>query len=155
MNSITFPLPLLEGPEPGRECGVCTACCTALPIRELSKPARQACDHVRREGCGQYAVRPESCRSFFCAWMRGDLPRDEAYRPDQLGVLVDQFTVRGRDQLHTQCHELWPGACDTPRFQAWLNKTTIRLPVDLLHRDGSLSRFEPESSPDASPEAQG
>lgn len=137
-------LPIVNSPLPGRECGTCTACCSALPIHELSKPARQACLHVGRGGCGQYEQRPASCREFFCGWMRGELPADERYRPDQLGVLVDRFSIRGDPRVHTQCHELWEGASASADFQAWLLPLLEEAPVDLLHRDGSLTRWEPD-----------
>ncbi len=72
----------------GRECGDCAACCTEMRIREPGwrKAAGSACPHCTGDGCGIYARRPPSCRSWFCLWRRmTHLP--DALRPDRCGVL--------------------------------------------------------------------
>lgn len=74
---------------PGRECGACTACCFEITIEDplLAKPPRTLCDHCRPEGCSIYAVRPATCRSWFCLWRRvADLP--EHLNPAQSGLLA-------------------------------------------------------------------
>ena len=84
---------LTDHAAPGRECGPCTACCATLAIVELNKPARRACDHLCRAGCGIYETRPASCREFHCLWLRGAIDGDEALRPDALGVMFDFFRM--------------------------------------------------------------
>lgn len=72
-----------------RVCGDCTACCTVLTVDtpDLKKPAGTPCAQLTSQGCGIHAVRPDICRTWFCAWRRvADMP-DEA-RPDRSGLLV-------------------------------------------------------------------
>ena len=70
-------------PIPGKACGSCIMCCTALEIPELKKPAGPALPQlhpVRRlhDLCG--AVR-KVCRDFECLWINSrELPPN--MRPD-------------------------------------------------------------------------
>jgi hypothetical protein len=128
-----------------RECGTCTACCTVLVVAELHKPARWACDHVNCRGCGIYENRPQSCRDFNCAWLRGEIPRqitgqisgDESHRPDKLGVMFDFFysTVTKRDRL--VAFELWNGAFEEAPATALLSEIAASREIDLSYRDGT------------------
>lgn len=79
----------------GRECGDCTACCTVLTVDspDFRKPAGAPCVHLGARGCGIHAVRPEICRTWFCAWRRvAEMP--EEARPDRSGLLVSLAFVR-------------------------------------------------------------
>lgn len=72
-----------------RACGDCGACCTVLTVDspDFKKPAGTPCTHLTSQGCSIHAVRPDICRTWFCAWRRvADMP-DEA-RPDRSGLLV-------------------------------------------------------------------
>ena len=73
---------------PGKACGPCTMCCSALEIAELKKPAGPLCGNCRLAiGCGIYSDRPQVCRDFECEWLtRRDLPR--RLRPDLVGVIL-------------------------------------------------------------------
>jgi hypothetical protein len=74
---------------PGRGCGECTVCCTALAIDkpEIQKDAGVTCRHCRA-GCTIYATRPALCRDFYCGWRQ--LPiLDDSRRPDRSGVFVE------------------------------------------------------------------
>ena len=73
---------------PGKACGPCTMCCSALEIAELKKPAGPLCGNCRlASGCAVYPNRPQVCRDFECEWLtRRDLPR--RLRPDQVGVIL-------------------------------------------------------------------
>jgi hypothetical protein len=76
---------------PGRSCGDCVACCQVLNIDQpdMLKPAGQMCLHCTGKGCGVYAVRPNVCREWDCAYKRiASMPPET--RPDKLGVL---FTI--------------------------------------------------------------
>jgi len=75
----------------GRRCGGCVACCRHFPIEELSLLAGQKCPHVRRKGCGRYALRPASCRDWSCRWL-GDPDAEGLRRPDRCGYLVDHLS---------------------------------------------------------------
>ncbi len=78
-------LPLI----PGRECGACVECCRFIPLDlpELSKPTGSLCAYcVDGAGCSVHAVRPQTCRTWFCVWRVVEL--DEAWRPDLSGIIV-------------------------------------------------------------------
>lgn len=126
-------------PASGRECGSCTACCSVLAIVELQKPARRACDHLCRAGCGIYETRPASCREFHCLWLRGALSGDEGLRPDQLGVMFDYFTMAGSGESYLLAFELWPGAFESPPVQSLLSELSQTRDVHLSYRDGRRS----------------
>jgi hypothetical protein len=75
---------------PGRECGSCTACCTAMAIDQpdIQKEAGVTCRHCTGVACAIYDVRPSLCRDFHCGWRQ--LPiLDENWRPDLSGVFVE------------------------------------------------------------------
>jgi uncharacterized protein len=73
---------------PGKACGSCTMCCSALEIAELKKPAGPSCVNCSRAGgCAIYPDRPQVCRDFECEWLsRRDLSR--LFRPDLAGVIL-------------------------------------------------------------------
>jgi hypothetical protein len=75
---------------PGRECGACNVCCTALTIDDpaLQKLQGYRCPNAQPDkSCGIYATRPDTCRTFFCGWRQLKWVR-ETLRPDTSGVLV-------------------------------------------------------------------
>lgn len=78
-------LPLL----PGRECGGCVECCRVIPLDlpELAKPTGELCGYcVNGAGCSVHAIRPQTCRVWFCLWRVIEL--DDHWRPDRSGVIV-------------------------------------------------------------------
>jgi hypothetical protein len=78
-------LPLL----PGRECGGCVECCRVIPLSlpELAKPTGELCAYcVDGAGCGVHAIRPQTCRTWFCLWRVIELSDD--WRPDRSGIVV-------------------------------------------------------------------
>ena len=77
---------------PGRECGGCTVCCTALNIDkpEIQKQSGARCRHCV-SGCAIHAARPPVCRAYFCAWRTVDI-FGEDWRPDKSGVLAQVET---------------------------------------------------------------
>jgi len=79
-------LKLIEELTADRPCGDCTACCTKLSIVELTKPEGVGCRHETPTGCGRYASRPGSCRSFYCLWKVGVGRENE--RPDKSGFVM-------------------------------------------------------------------
>lgn len=70
-----------------RSCGFCTACCTALGVKELKKAPGEPCNKLLQigVGCSVYHTRPPSCRDFECAWLQGLLP--ENAKPEKSGVV--------------------------------------------------------------------
>ena len=74
-----------------RQCGVCSACCTLLPVKEIGKPASQRCNHQRHgKGCMIYRGPgfPTSCRYWTCRWLTGKETQDLS-RPDRAGYVID------------------------------------------------------------------
>lgn len=88
-----------------RECGSCSACCTAIAVHELEKGAYETCAHLCDAGCGIYAERPRSCQAFKCQWLRGVLEVDGAVdlelRPDACGVIFDYQPETAFGELFT------------------------------------------------------
>ena len=78
-------LPLL----PDRTCGACVECCRVIPLDlpELAKPTGELCGYcVDGAGCSVHAIRPQTCRVWFCLWRVVELSDD--WRPDRSGVIV-------------------------------------------------------------------
>ena len=78
-------LPLL----PDRDCGGCVECCRVIPLDlpELAKPTGELCAYcVDGAGCSVHAIRPQTCRIWFCLWRVVELSDD--WRPDRSGVIV-------------------------------------------------------------------
>ena len=101
---------------PGKACGPCVMCCTALEIVELKKPAGPACPNCMVSGgCAIYARRPQVCRDFECLWLvERELPAN--MRPDRIGALfmeddeTDEYRV----------------VCAPERPLAWRNPQSVR-----------------------------
>jgi Fe-S-cluster containining protein len=64
-----------------------------IGVHEIEKGTYEACKHRLEVGCGIYADRPGSCRTFECQWLRGmlevDGTIDTEMRPDSCGVIFD------------------------------------------------------------------
>ena len=75
---------------PGRECGGCTVCCTAMAIDgpDIQKDAGVTCRHCTAHGCGIYETRPSLCRDYHCGW-RQLAVLDDSWRPDRSQVFVE------------------------------------------------------------------
>lgn len=96
---------------PGRTCGACDVCCTALTIDdpEFQKPHGLSCKHLRAEhGCGIYESRPGLCRTWFCGWRRLGWVR-AGLRPDLSGVLTGIMPVPDETGAPTQAVGLFIG----------------------------------------------
>ena len=75
---------------PGRACGGCTVCCTAMAIDQpdIQKDAGVTCRHCTAKGCAIYDTRPPLCRDYHCGWRQ--LPvLDDSWRPDRSQVFVE------------------------------------------------------------------
>jgi len=84
---------------PGRACGECTVCCTAMAIdkADIQKDAGVTCRHCK-SGCTIYETRPALCRDYYCGWRQ--LPiLDDSWRPDKSGVFVELEPVDGQTGL--------------------------------------------------------
>lgn len=132
-----------------RPCGDCTACCGLLAVVELHKPMRFACDHQGTGGCRIYLDRPPTCREFDCGWRRGEVPTDDAWRPDRRGVMHVGWTEQTSGRRHDYLFELWPGALADPAVAAWVHRHTQSRDITLSYRDGTWQTLSPDG-PEAS-----
>lgn len=85
---------------PGRACGACTVCCSAIAIDtpELRKVPGVACEHCTAQGCAIYETRFAICRAYHCGWrFFGELGED--WRPDLSGVLISAVEPDGIEFL--------------------------------------------------------
>jgi len=117
-----------------RECGGCNVCCTAMHVRALDKPAGTPCEHQSDAGCGIYADRPETCRVWYCMWVRdAGQVFDDAHRPDQLNVFFTASKVDPQTGKQTiYAHETRPDAAkslECCRLLAMFKKVA---PVEVL-----------------------
>lgn len=140
MNDLIDPSRLLAPrAADGRACGGCTVCCTIMPVVELRKTARQACDHATETGCAIHPERPQSCRDFLCVWLRGGVGGGDDTRPDRLGVMFDGYTLQGESTPRFVAFEAWDGALDTPEAQAVIDALSRDREVGISRRDGRWS----------------
>jgi Fe-S-cluster containining protein len=84
-----------------------------LGVHELDKATYETCEHLCETGCGIYAERPGSCRTFECQWLRGALEVDGSVdtdmRPDASGVIFDYQPLTAFGEVFT-AWEVEPGA---------------------------------------------
>ena len=106
---------------PGKACGPCTLCCSALEIVELKKSAGPLCVNCRLScGCAIYQNRPQVCRDFECEWLtRRDLSR--RLRPDLVGVILMEDA--DSDEYRAVCSPEKPMAWRRPPIFAHLVAT--------------------------------
>lgn len=113
---------------PPRSCGSCSLCCKVMSIPELEKPAGSWCPNVRLGsscgGCAIYETRPESCRSFACAWLDGFLP--ENLKPDRSKAVV---TASNAGWLVVHVDPKYPDAATSGALGRWLAETSLLAPV--------------------------
>jgi hypothetical protein len=75
--------------EAQRQCGDCSLCCKLLQIPELKKPKDVWCPNFRTgAGCGIYADRPGSCRTFVCQWL-ADSDVGPEWKPNRCKMVLD------------------------------------------------------------------
>jgi len=73
-----------------RSCGTCSLCCKLLGILELEKPQGQWCPHCKpgKERCTIYETRPDTCRTFNCAWLVNESVDDRWY-PEKCKMVIN------------------------------------------------------------------
>lgn len=72
------------------KCGECSLCCDIMEINELKKKAFKLCSHYCK-GCSIYAVRPDECRNFDCAYLQMEKVHMDL-RPDKCGVMFEMVS---------------------------------------------------------------
>ena len=102
-------------PSNARECGTCTACCTAEGVHELHKVPGDTCQFVCAKGCAIYDKRPGSCRGFACLWLQGVF--DAEARPDRHDVVFSMAPApydMHPWRRYLRVMEVVPGAASRP-----------------------------------------
>jgi len=129
----------------GRKCGTCTACCTVIPIPELSKRANVTCKFVQANQCSIYPNRPKCCRGFFCEWIDGELP--EGARPDISGVVIQLNVIADTMVMGAHMWEVHPHALNG-RIARRARKKFLakKLPVVLYPLVGAISVLVPKGT---------
>ena len=119
-----------EGMEliPGRDCGDCTVCCTALTINkpEIQKKSGLTCKNCTSGGCAIYETRYPVCRGYFCAWRNVDI-FDEDWRPDRSGVMpyVETEGITGDFDMSTGIGLMLVGNPNRIVRQAWFQDFVV------------------------------
>lgn len=147
-------------------CGTCTMCCKNLSIGDefrgakFRKPAGKWCPHCAVGiGCGVYAERPETCRTFQCVYHEAvthDETIDPELRPDRCGVVLSGTTD---GNLVASCDRSKPDAWRRGKIYALLLRAVrggFRVTIStgtterklILHRkDGSILLSEMQFTP--------
>ncbi len=130
--SLISQMPLV----PGRECGTCNACCTALTVNDggLFKPQGIPCPNLTQAGlCGIYEDRPSDCAAFYCGYRRLKWVKD-TLRPDQSGVLVVIGYINpAKWEVGVSITLLTEQALDAPGLlQTVASAIAIGMPLDLI-----------------------
>lgn len=113
-----------------RQCGSCNVCCAAMKVTALNKPAGVRCEHMTDRGCGNYAHRPQVCRTWYCMWVRdGGRVFHESERPDKIGVF---FSADKEGEAVVYAHETEPGSSQRPQATAAIERLAQFLPVQLI-----------------------
>lgn len=117
-----------------RQCGGCTACCTALTVVVLDKPEYVACRHQGLHECTIYNERPATCRDYRCLWHQGYM--DESFRPDCWGLILDMMPTVAGPRLRVWETEV--GVWDRPGIAWQVRKIAerLKLPGIVLWRFG-------------------
>jgi hypothetical protein len=121
---------------PGRDCGTCHVCCTALPVDDggLLKPQGVRCPNLTGTGlCGIYADRPSDCAAFYCGYRRLEWVKD-TLRPDQSGVLVViGYTNPAQWEVGVSIMLLTDQALDAPGLlETVAAAIAMEMPLDLI-----------------------
>jgi hypothetical protein len=89
----------MRHPSPEKQCDDCSLCCKIMAIPEIGKAKGVWCDHVvKKGGCGIYATRPQSCRTFQCLWLK-DPRLPEEWKPSR-----SKFVIAGGKEAEIVVH---------------------------------------------------
>lgn len=76
-----------------RQCGDCTACCSAIGVKELRKPYFVDCVKLCASGCSIHGKAPPSCQNYKCLWLTADLAFDQ--QPNKCGYIIHIVDDKG------------------------------------------------------------
>lgn len=84
-----------------RECGNCQECCYAIEVPPMNKGANEKCQHQGERGCAIYDTRPNACKVFECAWLKGLIPKSQ--KPSKIGVVVWGTSLASPSGVQLEC----------------------------------------------------
>ena len=143
---------------PGKSCGACTMCCSALEIAHFKKPAGPLCENCRvGGGCAIYAARPQVCRDFECEWLTlRNLPRQ--LRPTSSAQSSWRTRIATNTAPSARRRSRWLGAIrasslilsrSPSRAERWSRKPDLRPGGSSARANGDRPSDRP---PDISPD---
>lgn len=74
-----------------QSCDKCTYCCKMLRIKETKSNPNSVCRFCNDSGCSIYDERPESCKTFLCAWKQMENVSLDL-RPDKCFMLFEKWS---------------------------------------------------------------
>ena len=111
-----------------RRCGPCQACCTAYGVKETRKPYDTRCQFQCPSGCSIYEYRPDTCRTFACAWRVG--LGDDTDRPDLSGFMVTLEMPDGAGgPVYVDVLELRPGVFESAALDRVMTLVAATAPL--------------------------
>jgi hypothetical protein len=119
---------------PGRECGTCALCCKALILMDFDKPAGKWCTHCKPgHGCGIHAIRPVSCRGFYCEWMTSKGLGPE-WKPERCKFVLSKTDGGRRLTAHVDSGypTAWRASPYYENFKLWAAEAVRRDPMHLV-----------------------
>jgi len=136
-----------------RPCGPCTACCTAMGVRELEKKPRVPCTFLNRNrqnlagGCTRYATRPTTCKHFMCAWATDQATNllGDGDRPDKVGFMLWTFADKYGDPV-VQINEVVPHGMGPEAYGDGRNQPRIKEVIEDIEKAGFHILYVPHDN---------
>ncbi len=118
-----------------RSCGTCTKCCEgwlSANIRGHEMHPGKPCFFLADGKCTDYEGRPNTCKSYNCAWKSEPETFPEWMRPDRTGVIISKITLPSRaDLTHYEVAE--SGGCLDVKTLNWLIQWSLDTGVNLFY----------------------
>ncbi len=100
-------------------CGKCSICCSTHRIdkaeiywKDEDKAPGEVCEKLIDGQCSAYKDRPTTCKKYECLWRQLVKTKNEysvAFRPDNLGVVVDTYYHEKSSKFVFAIKEIKPG----------------------------------------------
>jgi len=123
-----------------RNCGICTACCTAKGVAELDKPGGTACRFIAQQGqgvgCIIYADRPLSCQVYKCMWLANQI--DKKLKPNECGFVLDIDRETVTKHFFHCATPAWPNAFKDDKVLFRLKKLCKKLKAPIILHEHSI-----------------
>ena len=115
-----------------RQCDGCTVCCSVLMVPELQKPMYETCKFCDK-GCTIYKIRPKSCRTFECAWLKGDMSKE--MKPNKVHMMIEHFP-NDAPMVAVYPEKGYEKTWRTPQTEQMLKETYQEKGISVIAPDG-------------------